>query len=88
MFSYSSIPEEEYMAALREAGVPEWNVNMLVSLTRVIKLGMAGNVTKALNILPELLRGLSATCRRERVGLEVAMPRSRGRMNCCGSSAR
>ena len=33
---------------VKEMGVPEWNINMLISLTRVVKLGMIGNVTHAI----------------------------------------
>ena len=49
--TYENIPEEAYIEGLLKAGVPQWNVNMLVSLTRVIKLGMMGNVTKAVEHL-------------------------------------
>lgn len=48
---YTPIDEQDYMAALSESGVPEWTVNMLVSLSRVVKLGMAGNVTRAVEHL-------------------------------------
>lgn len=48
---YVPVEEEAYIAALDEAGVPEWNRNMLVSLSRVIKLGMMGNVTQAVEYL-------------------------------------
>ncbi|WP_285907135.1 SDR family oxidoreductase [Pseudodesulfovibrio pelocollis] len=45
--AYRPVDEAVYMEALARDGVPEWTVNMLVSLTRVVKLGMAGNVTGA-----------------------------------------
>jgi Predicted nucleoside-diphosphate-sugar epimerases len=48
---YEPAEEEVYVQGLARAGVPEWNINMLVSLTRVVKLGMAGNVTKAVEYL-------------------------------------
>lgn len=48
---YRPLEEEVYMASLAENGVPEWTINMLVSLTRVVKLGMIGNVTKAVEFL-------------------------------------
>jgi uncharacterized protein YbjT (DUF2867 family) len=48
---YTPIEEEEYIEGLDGAGVPEWNRNMLVSLSRVIKLGMMGNVTQAVEYL-------------------------------------
>jgi len=44
---YAPIAEDDYIESLKGMGVPEWNINMLVSLTRVVKLGMAGNVTQA-----------------------------------------
>jgi uncharacterized protein YbjT (DUF2867 family) len=49
--AYRPVEEAEYTDALAGAGVPEWNINMLVSLTRVVKLGMAGNVTGAVEHL-------------------------------------
>lgn len=48
---YRPLEEEAYVAALAENGMPEWNINMLVSLTRVVKLGMIGNVTKAVEFI-------------------------------------
>lgn len=51
--AYTPIAEEQYIEGLTTAGVPEWNRNMLVSLTRVVKLGMIGNVTKAVEYLTE-----------------------------------
>lgn len=48
---YTPIQEEAYIEGLDKAGVPEWNRNMLVSLSRVVKLGMMGNVTKAVQHL-------------------------------------
>ncbi|MEZ7197080.1 NmrA family NAD(P)-binding protein [Pseudodesulfovibrio karagichevae] len=49
--AYTPIDEEAYIEGLDGAGVPEWNRNMLVSLSRVIKLGMMGNVTQAVEYL-------------------------------------
>jgi uncharacterized protein YbjT (DUF2867 family) len=49
--AYTPIEEEAYIEGLDKAGVPEWNRNMLVSLSRVIKLGMMGNVTQAVEYL-------------------------------------
>jgi uncharacterized protein YbjT (DUF2867 family) len=48
---YEPVDEDDYVRGLAGVGVPEWTVNMLVSLTRVVKLGMAGNVTKAVEHL-------------------------------------
>ncbi|WP_319541207.1 NmrA family NAD(P)-binding protein [uncultured Pseudodesulfovibrio sp.] len=48
---YAPADEEAFIAALQSKGVPQWNIDMLVSLTRVVKLGMAGNVTKAVEYL-------------------------------------
>lgn len=53
---YAPIAEEDYIGVLKEMEVPEWNINMLVSLTRVVKLGMMGNVTMAV----EHITGTSA----------------------------
>lgn len=50
---YTPIAEEAFIESLTGMGVPEWNVNMLVSLTRVVKLGMIGNVTKAVEYLTD-----------------------------------
>ena len=44
---YQPVEEAAYVAGLLEMGTPKWNVDMLVSLTRVVKLGMMGNVTRA-----------------------------------------
>lgn len=49
--AYTPVPEEAYTKYLADMGVPEWNIKMLVSLCRVVKLGMAGNVTKAVEYL-------------------------------------
>lgn len=49
--TYQPVTEEAHIEALLGAGIPEWTVNMLISLSRVIKLGMAGNVTKAVEYL-------------------------------------
>jgi uncharacterized protein YbjT (DUF2867 family) len=48
---YISIPEEAYIKQRVDAGDSEWLHTMKVSLTRVVKLGMAGNVTKAVEFL-------------------------------------
>ncbi|WP_272699011.1 NmrA family NAD(P)-binding protein [Desulfovibrio sp. Fe33] len=48
---YVSADEDAYIESLDAAGLPEWNRNMLVSLSRVIKLGMMGNVTQAVEYL-------------------------------------
>lgn len=48
---YTPVPEEQFMEGMAAAMVPEWNRNMLVSLSRVVKLGMMGNVTKAVEYL-------------------------------------
>lgn len=48
---YDSVPEDDYVRALKDSGQPEWNVTMLVSLTRVVKLGLAANVTHAVEHL-------------------------------------
>ncbi|MGE4421683.1 MAG: NmrA family NAD(P)-binding protein [Pseudodesulfovibrio sp.] len=49
--AYRPIEEEAFIEGLDAAGVPEWNRNMLVSLSRVVKLGMMGNVTQAVEYL-------------------------------------
>jgi len=51
--TYTPITEEAHIEALTKMGMPEWNRNMLVSLTRVVKLGMIGNVTKAVEFLTD-----------------------------------
>ena len=51
--AYTPITEEAYIEGLSGMGMPEWTINMLVSLTRVVKLGMAGNVTKAVEFLTQ-----------------------------------
>ncbi|WP_207260955.1 NmrA family NAD(P)-binding protein [Desulfovibrio sp. Huiquan2017] len=48
---YAPADEDAYIKSLDAAGVPEWDRNMLVSLSRVIKLGMMGNVTQAVEYL-------------------------------------
>ncbi|WP_338669060.1 NmrA family NAD(P)-binding protein [Pseudodesulfovibrio methanolicus] len=50
---YTPIEEEAFIEGLDRAGVPEWNRNMLVSLSRVVKLGMMGNVTQAVEYLTD-----------------------------------
>ncbi|BDQ34449.1 SDR family oxidoreductase [Pseudodesulfovibrio portus] len=49
--TYTPVEEEAFIRALDTNGVPEWNRNMLVSLSRVVKLGMMGNVTQAVEYL-------------------------------------
>ena len=49
--AYTPIHEETFIHGLDQAGIPEWNRNMLVSLSRVVKLGMMGNVTQAVEYL-------------------------------------
>ncbi|BCS89263.1 SDR family oxidoreductase [Pseudodesulfovibrio sediminis] len=49
--TYTPISEEAFIENLQGAGLPQWNIDMLVSLSRVVKLGMAGNVTKAVEYL-------------------------------------
>jgi len=48
---YAAVPEEAYVERLVAAGESEWSRTMKLSLTRVVKLGMAGNVTKAVEFL-------------------------------------
>ena len=48
---YLPVEEEVYIEALDASDMPEWNRNMLVSLSRVVKLGMMGNVTHAVEHL-------------------------------------
>lgn len=55
--TYAPIAEDDYVTVLKDMDVPEWNINMLVSLSRIVKLGMVGNVTKAV----EFLTGAPAT---------------------------
>lgn len=45
--NYTAISEDDYLKMLTDMDIPQWNINMLVSLSRVVKLGMIGNVTKA-----------------------------------------
>ncbi|WP_419786295.1 NmrA family NAD(P)-binding protein [Pseudodesulfovibrio sp.] len=49
--AYESIEEEPFAADLDRAGYTEWQRNMEISLCRVVKLGMMGNVTKAVEFL-------------------------------------
>ena len=49
--AYAPVEEEAFIEAMEKGGVPEWNRNMLVSLSRVVKLGMMGNVTQAVEYL-------------------------------------
>ncbi|CCH49010.1 NmrA family NAD(P)-binding protein [Pseudodesulfovibrio piezophilus] len=48
---YQPISEEEFIKIQTECGLGEWQRSMLVSLSRVVKLGMMGNVTKAVEHL-------------------------------------
>jgi uncharacterized protein YbjT (DUF2867 family) len=48
---YTPVEEESFIEELDKSGMPEWNRNMLVSLSRVVKLGMMGNVTQAVEYL-------------------------------------
>jgi uncharacterized protein YbjT (DUF2867 family) len=48
---YAPSSEDEYIQSLMDMSVPQWNIDMVVSLTRVVKLGMIGNVTKAVEHL-------------------------------------
>lgn len=41
------LEENDYLAVLSEQGFDEWSRNMLLSLSRIAKRGMAGNVTGA-----------------------------------------
>lgn len=43
--------EEEYMAVLEDEGRSKWEIDMLVSLSRISRRGMMGNVTGAVNHL-------------------------------------
>jgi uncharacterized protein YbjT (DUF2867 family) len=49
--TYTPVEEEAFIRDLDTNGVPDWNRNMLVSLSRVVKLGMMGNVTQAVEYL-------------------------------------
>ncbi|QGY39225.1 NAD(P)H-binding protein [Pseudodesulfovibrio cashew] len=49
--AYAPVSEEVYVERLVAEQTSAWTVNMLVSLSRVVKLGMAGNVTKAVEFL-------------------------------------
>jgi uncharacterized protein YbjT (DUF2867 family) len=42
-----ALEENDYLAVLSEQGFDEWSRNMLLSLSRIAKRGMAGNVTGA-----------------------------------------
>ncbi|WP_147819409.1 NmrA family NAD(P)-binding protein [Salidesulfovibrio onnuriiensis] len=48
---YAPVEEPEYRQALLDAGAPQWNVDMLVSLARIIRRDMAWNVTGAVEYL-------------------------------------
>ena len=48
---FKAVPEEVHVAQLEKMGLPSWNINMLVSLCRVVNLGMMGNATKAVEFL-------------------------------------
>lgn len=45
--AYRDMPEEEYAEALKSAGEPDWNVEMLLSRARIISRDMAWNATGA-----------------------------------------
>ncbi|MEF2229681.1 MAG: NmrA family NAD(P)-binding protein [Pseudodesulfovibrio sp.] len=49
--AYESVDEDAFIALLDAAGLSEWRRNMEVSLSRVVKLGMMGNVTGAVKFL-------------------------------------
>jgi len=49
--NYTSTSEDDYIESLTGMSTSQWNIDMSVSLTRIIKLGMAGNVTKAVEHL-------------------------------------
>ncbi len=49
--SYTPIEERAFIEKLDGSGMSEWTRNMQVSLSRVVKLGMMGNVTKAVEFL-------------------------------------
>ncbi|MDD3312068.1 NmrA family NAD(P)-binding protein [Pseudodesulfovibrio sp.] len=49
--AYEAIEEEPFIEGLDAAGYTEWQRNMEVSLSRVVKLGMMGNVTGAVEYL-------------------------------------
>jgi len=49
--AYESVDEDAFIALLDAAGLSEWQRNMEVSLSRVVKLGMMGNVTGAVEFL-------------------------------------
>lgn len=48
---FKPVPEEVYVAGLEKMGLPAWNINMLVSLSRMNKLGIMGNTTKAVEYI-------------------------------------
>ena len=49
--TYTPVDEDDFIKGLDDAGLDEWTRNMHVSLARVVKLGMMGNVTKAVEFL-------------------------------------
>ena len=49
--AYTPMDEDDFIKSLDESGLDEWTRNMQVSLSRVVKLGMMGNVTKAVEFL-------------------------------------
>jgi uncharacterized protein YbjT (DUF2867 family) len=49
--AYDPLEEDDFIRGLDDSGLDEWTRNMLVSLSRVVKLGMMGNVTKAVEFL-------------------------------------
>ena len=48
---YEGVEEEPFIELLDRAGLSEWVRNMEISLSRVVKLGMMGNVTGAVEFL-------------------------------------
>lgn len=48
---FKPVPEEVFVAGLEKMGLPSWNINMLVSLSRMNKLGIMGNTTKAVEYI-------------------------------------
>lgn len=48
---YANVEEPDYKQSLLDVGLPQWNVDMLVSLARIIRRDMAWNVTKAVEYM-------------------------------------
>lgn len=49
--TYTPLEEADYMKSLAATGMPQWNIDMLVSLSRIIRRDMAWNVTGAVQHL-------------------------------------